>query len=91
MNTRKRLVSCALLMSLSCFGQTGSSGFNIVTSQPPVITYVEKLTQKGHYVVVIDDPNNQWRCNIVSHEGDRSGAATFTVVCTKLREVEKEK
>ena len=69
-----------------------------VSLDVPINTYKQarwedKITKDGHYIGSFDDPNNEWRCDVVSYldTNTREGITSLTIVCTKKREPEHEK
>jgi hypothetical protein len=59
-------------------------------SIPKFATYSETITKDNHYKVMFDDPNNEWRCDIVGHSEGRYETTAFTVACFKSHPVEME-
>lgn len=70
--------------------------YTTAMSGPLPATWEDKITRDGHYVATLDDPNNEFRCDVVSYvdtnpnNAFESGINSFTVVCTKKREPKKE-
>jgi hypothetical protein len=54
-------------------------------------TATDKITKHGHYVFTVDDPNNEWRCQVVSVDTQRWSASAFTIVCVKPHTVTDER
>jgi hypothetical protein len=57
----------------------------------PQATATDKITKHGHYVFTVDDPNNEWRCQVVSVDTQRWAASAFTIVCVKPHTVTDER
>jgi hypothetical protein len=64
---------------------------------PPTARWSDKITKDGHYVATMDDPNNEYRCDIASYVETNprnafgSEVTSFTVVCTKKRDPQPDK
>jgi hypothetical protein len=103
-------MTALLLLSLSAFAQSKPEkavGNSLIEAQPalipmasinpPSVSWSDKITKEGHYVATMDDPNNEYRCDITSyveenpHNAYGSAVSSFTVVCTKKREPEHDK
>lgn len=58
----------------------------------PQATWSDRITKDGHYVATMDDPNNEFRCDVISYMSMAFGGdvSSFTVVCTRKREPEHE-
>jgi hypothetical protein len=48
----------------------------------------ERVTKDGHYMFTVDDPNNEWRCYLVSSMTAEPSA--MQIVCARPHEVKKE-
>lgn len=61
------------------------AGRNIVEGCPnfPMAKWSDYIDDKGHYIAKLDDPDNKWRCKVVSiyPPYDGSKIAAFTVSC----------
>jgi hypothetical protein len=82
------ILTLALLAS-----QQNTTG--ITSTDPTTTTYTitkyaevtEIVTKDGHYKWTLDDPNNEYRCQVTSVRQDDN----VTVVCLKPHDVPKEK
>ena len=78
---------------------TGGKGVSLVVSGSMAILSTglqshEVITRDGHYTYTIDDPNNIYRCQVVSVVDPHNilqDAPAFMIACYKQHEVEKEK
>lgn len=89
-----------LMFSLSVFAQSKPDDAVVfpqattiaVAAWPEYVSWSDRVAANGHYVATIDDPNNEFRCDVTSYvEKDPRNAlgsevTSFTVVCTKKRE-----
>jgi hypothetical protein len=56
----------------------------------------DRINKNGHYIATFDDPNNEYRCDVVSYLDSEarnvlySDITSLTIVCTKKREPKHE-
>lgn len=61
-----------------------------ITTMPPLkqhASYSEQIGADGHYRVMVDDPNNEWRCYSTTTTSD---PYIVIITCVKPHEVQKD-
>ncbi len=62
------------------------------TTSDKTVQILDRITLTGHYQLVVDDPNNKFRCEIPSTSmGPDGKISAFTLVCAIPHEIPVEK
>ena len=62
------------------------------TDGEKAVQILDRITLTGHYQLIVDDPNNKFRCEMPSTSTGSDGKiSAFTLVCTIPHKVPEEK
>lgn len=77
------LLILALLVGI-CVGQTAVPTTSFTLSASLMPNYQEKVTATGHYLYLIDDPQNVLRCGIAANNQPGGAPTIYVITCMQF-------